>query len=213
VKSALAAVLAALLTVGPAAADDSVPEPDVVESRRSFKLFDNRRTVAGMELFAGPLWSRRVQATTIDDDRRGFERGAPLASEIGFGAVQMTPYAPFYLIGVTGSTLRVLDDKSFRSRSSNKRSAAGSSSGRSSRMFASALASSRSTSCTPSRAHSSSRRASTRAWPAAWQAAHRCPRQRGLLWRWFGSDYVVRSFTIGLRLEIPPKTPFPAARD
>ncbi|MDF2694953.1 MAG: hypothetical protein K0S65_3336, partial [Labilithrix sp.] len=83
-------------------------------SRRSVKLFDQSRGTAALELSIGPIWARRVQDETPITQRRNFERGAPLASEIAIGSVFTTPAerGPFYLTGHMKTLLRVIDDKS-----------------------------------------------------------------------------------------------------
>jgi hypothetical protein len=205
-RLAVVVAVAVVLVTSVARADDEGP----AESSRSVKLFDTRRTTAALEIDAGPLWNRRVQDTTPLTERTNFQRGAPLASEIGAGIVQTTPYAPFFLRGVTKTLLRVLDGESFSWALLHQEIGGGIALGPlgvDGRFRVSIL------SVDVVHAEWSVQTLSPGASAGISLALGKLHVDARLnadyLWRWFGPDYVVRSFTIGLRLDVPkPRSPF-----
>jgi hypothetical protein len=198
---------AALVQDRPALAD----EASVSESPRSIKLFDTQRTIPSWEIHAGPLWNRRVQDTTPTTDRRNFSHDAPLASEIGAGIIQTTPYGPLYLVDVTEMLFRVIDDKSFSWALFHQELGGGVVLGplepdvrvRVGILTADIVHAKPSAQLlTPGVSAGIGFRLGKLRVDGRGNADY--------LWRWFGADYVVRSFTIGLRLDFPPpKSPLP----
>jgi hypothetical protein len=177
-------------------------------SPRSVKLFDSARSLMSYELDVGPLWNRRVQETTPEMDRTNFRRGAPLAGEIGLGTVFTTPARPFYLVGHAKTLLRIIDDKSVSWALYHHELGGGLMLGPLEpevRIRLGAL--------TADIIH---------AQPSIQLLTPGASAALGLhfgnlriefrgnvdyLWRWFGPDYVLRSITIGLRLDMPKQNP------
>lgn len=183
------------------------------ESPRSVKLFDSRKSTVSIQLDVGPIWARRVQDETPITQRKNFERGAPLASEIGAGTVYTTPSqrGPFFLVGHVKTLFRVIDDKSFAGSIFHQELGGGLKLGpfepevrlRLSLLTADIFHAQPSFEMlTPGVAagfgiHVGQIRVDVKA-------------HTEYLWRWFGPDYSIRGITIGLRLDRPqPKSPFP----
>jgi hypothetical protein len=231
---------AALLVASPALAQDmgiggaspggatsgpSGGRPDVVNSpetneapklsHRSIKLFDSRKSTVSLQLDIGPIWSRRVQDDTPITQRRNFERGAPLASEIGFGTVYTTPSerGPFFLVGQLKTLFRIVDDKSFSWSIFHQELGGGMKLGPFEpeiRLRLSVL------SADIFHADPSIQLLSPGV--SAGFGVHvgkirlDIKAHSEYLWRWFGPDYLIRGITIGFRLDQSrPKTPFPGA--
>lgn len=193
------------------------PESGVVpkESHRSVKLFDLRKSTVSLQLDVGPIWARRVQDDTPITVRRNFERGAPLAGEIGFGTVFTTPSfkGPFFLVGHLKTLLRVVDDKSFSWSLFHQELGGGVMLGPFEpevRLRLSVL------SADIFHAEPSVQLLSPGV--SAGFGIHvgkirlDIKAHSEYLWRWFGPDYLIRGVTIGFRLDQSrPKTPFPGA--
>lgn len=184
-------------------------------SRRSVKLFDQRRSITSLELSLGPIWARRVQDETPITRRRNFEHGATLAGEIAFGTVYTTPAerGPAYITGHLKTLFRVIDDKSFAWSLFHQELGGGLMLGpiepevriRLSLLTADIIHADPSIQLfTPGVSagfgiHVGKIRLDIKA-------------HSEYLWRWFGPDYLIRGVTIGLRLDQNrPKTPFPGA--
>lgn len=184
-------------------------------SKRSVKLFDQRRSITSLELSLGPIWARRVEDETPITRRQNFERGAPLASEIALGTVYTTPSerGPFFLTGHLKTLLRVIDGKSFSWALFHQELGGGFRLGpfepevrlRLSLLTADIIHADPSIQLfTPGVSagfgiHVGKIRLDIKA-------------HSEYLWRWFGPDYLIRGVTIGFRLDQNrPKTPFPGA--
>ena len=199
----------------PQASDPESGGPLPTESPRSVKLFDQRRTITSYQLDIGPIWQRRVEDTTPITDRQNFERGAPLASEVGFGTVSTTPKRPFFLVGHVKTLLRVLDDKSFSWAIFHQELGGGLILGPFEpevRFRLSAI--------TADIMHAQPSFQLLSPGVGAGVGIHlgrfRVDLRANVdyLWRWFGPDYVVRGITLGIRLDLPrPRTPFPGAQE
>lgn len=209
----LLVALSALLAASPARAEPST-DPAPVESRRSIKLFDTRHTLHSWVLDVGPIWHRQVQDETPQQQRTGFERGAPLAGEIGVGSLLKTPYGRLFLLGGQRMLLRVLNDKSFSWSILHQDLGGGLLLGPFEpevRVGVSLLT------VDIFRAEPSIQLLTPRV--GAGFGIH-VGRMRvdvkahaEYLWRWFGPDYLIRGITIGLQLDMPRKTsPFPTDR-
>lgn len=187
--------------------------PAPKESPRSIKLFDLRKSTVSLQLDVGPIWSRRVQDETPTTQRQNFERGAPLAGEVGFGTVYTTPSlrGPFFLVGHLKTLFRVIDDKSFSWSIFHQELGGGLRIGpfepevrlRLSAMSADIMHGEPSVQLlSPGVSagfgiHVGKIRLDIKA-------------HSEYLWRWFGPDYVIRGITLGFRLDQSrPKTPFP----
>ena len=210
---------------GGAVSGPSQGRPDVVnapetgpapkQSRRSTKLFDMRTSIISTQLDIGPIWARRVQDETPSTQRRNFERGAPLAGEIGFGTVYTTPSlkGPFFITGHLKTLLRVVDDKSFSWSILHQEFGGGLMLGPFEpevRLRLSIL------SADIFHAQPSVQLFSPGV--SAGVGIHvgkirlDIKAHTEYLWRWFGPDYSIRGVTIGFRLDQNrPKTPFPGA--
>ncbi|MBX3230437.1 MAG: hypothetical protein KIT84_03115 [Labilithrix sp.] len=179
------------------------------------KLFDQYRSIVSYQLDIGPIWSRRATGTTPITDRRNFEHGAPLASEIGLGTSYTTNSfkGPFYIAATSRTSLRILDAKSFSWSLFEEKLGGGIHVG------------------------PIDFEAKFRVQFLSVDIMHAQPSVQMLspgveagfgvrlgrirldikghseyLWRWFGPDYYVRGVTIGLRLDATrPKNPFPGA--
>lgn len=179
--------------------------------RNSVKLFDTYNTTRSYQLDIGPLWDRQVQDETPAQRLAGFERGAPLASEIAIGTVYTTPYEPFFLVGRQRTLLRILDDKSFSWSLFHQDLGGGLRIGPFEPEVQIGLSV-----LTADIFHAE---------PSIQLFTPRVAAGLGLhlgrirvdlkahseyLWRWFGPDYLVRGITLGLRLDLPtPKSPYP----
>lgn len=211
--------------VGGATSGPSWGRPDVVNSpetegptkqaRNSVKLFDQYRSILSYQLDVGPIWSRRATETTPITDRRNFERGAPLASEIALGTTYSTDSfkGPFYLAASSRTSLRILDSKSFYWALFEEKLGGGIHVGPFD--FEAKL-----------RVHFLSIDI-MQAQPSVQMLSPGVEAGVGLrlgrirldikghteyLWRWFGPDYYIRGVTIGLRFDATrPKNPFPGA--
>lgn len=73
------------------------------ESPRSFKLFDQEHTTQAFEFDLGPVWYRQAKPTRDD-----FERGT---GEILAGVTTSTTWKPFYLTGLQQTHVRVFGAK------------------------------------------------------------------------------------------------------
>jgi hypothetical protein len=205
-------------TTGPASGIPTVEESPasgeaVPTSRRSVKLFDGTRSIGSYELSIGPLWSRRVEDSTPITDRRNFERGAPLASEIGVGTVVTTPAAPFFLTGHYKTVLRILDDKSFSWAIFHGEFGGGLLLGPVEPEVRVRLAA-----LSVDIMHAQPSLQMLTPGVVAGLGLHLGSFRVGLtgnidyLWRWFGPDYVVRSVLLGVRFDAPKKkSPYPGA--
>ena len=185
------------------------------ESHRSIKLFDSRKSIVSLQLDIGPIWSRRVQDETPITQRRNFERGAPLASEIGFGTVYTTPSfkGPFFLAGALKTVFRIVDDKSFAWSIFHQELGGGLMLGPFEpeiRLRLSVL--------TADIFHAQPSIQLLSPGVSVGFGVHvgkirlDIKAHSEYLWRWFGPDYLIRGITIGFRLDQSrPKTPFPGA--
>ncbi len=184
-------------------------------SHRSVKLFDSRKSIVGLQLDVGPIFARRVQDETPITVRRNFEHKAPLASEIGFGTVYVTPSfkGPFFLVGALKTVFRIVDDKSFSWSLFHQELGGGIKIGPFEpevRLRLSVL--------TADIFHADPSIQLMSPGISAGFGIHvgkirlDIKAHSEYLWRWFGPDYLIRGVTIGLRLDQSrPKTPFPGA--
>lgn len=183
------------------------------EARGSIKLFDTYNTVRSYQLDIGPLWNRQVQDETFQQRLTGFERGAPLASEIGIGMAYTTPSKPFFLVGRQRTILRILDDKSFSWSLFHQDLGGGLMIG----PFEPEVQIGLST-LTVDIFHAEPSIQLFTPRVAAGVGIHMgrirvdIKAHSEYLWRWFGPDYLIRGITIGLRFDVPrPKSPYPEA--
>ena len=169
----------------------SIPVAD-----KSSRLFDLSTTVASFQLDAGPIWYRPQAA-----GRQGFERGT---GELAMGTVTTANWKPFYLAGHHKVVLRAFDSKSYHVSFSSDM-ATGIAWGPlelESRIGINAIS--------IGAFHGDwsgellSPRASVAAAFHAWRIRVDIQAHTEYLWRWFGSDYLVRGVTIGLRIDLPP---------
>lgn len=213
---ATAAVLSAITLANPAFAQlaptfnpggvretQSEPSEDTKTSRQSVKLFDSRRTIQGFELDVGPVWYRRHGIHGPDSE---YDRGL---GELRLGAVQTTPWKPFYLAGSQQTAFTVFDSKSFKWSVINEEFSAGISLGPFQPEVRLGLA-----------------LLTVDVFHGEWSGELLSPRVGvavGLklgkirldiqgyseyLWRWFGPDYTIRGISLGVRLEASkPKPP------
>jgi len=182
-------------------------------SHRSVKLFDQARSISSIQLDIGPIWARRVQDETPITQRRNFERGAPLASEIAFGAVYTTPSVrgPFFLTGQLKTLLRVIDDKSFSWGIFHQELGGGLMLGPFEPEVRVRL-----TMLSADIIHAQPSIQVLSPGVSAGFGLHLGKIRLDIkahseyLWRWFGPDYLIRGVTIGFRLDqTRPKSPFP----
>ena len=181
------------------------------QGRGSVKLFDTYNTIRGYQLDIGPIWHRQIQDETPALRLKGFERGAPLASEIAIGTAYTTPAKPFYLVGRQRTILRIVDDKSFSWSLFHQDLGGGMMIGPFEPEVGIGLSL-----LTADIFHAE---------PSIQLLTPRVQAGLGIhvgrvrvevkahaeyLWRWFGPDYLVRGITLGLRLDIPrPTSPYP----
>jgi len=193
-------------------APDDPNSPAPPSGPNSFKLFDSRRSILGYQLDIGPLWTRRGSETTALSRRTNFEHKAPLASEIAIGGYYQTPAfkGPFYMTSSQGMSLQIHDDKSFFWTLFLSKIGGGIKVGPFElegkfgvHMLSADII----------HAQASIQLLSPRAEAAA--GIHVGPIRVDFsvhseyLWRWFGPDYYVRGFNIGIRFDQKqPKTPF-----
>jgi len=183
------------------------------ESHRSVKLFDSRKSIVSLQLDVGPIWARRVQDETPITQRKNFERGAPLAGEIGLGTVYTTPSlrGPFFLVGHLKTLFRIVDDKSFAWSLFHQELGGGLKIGPFEpevRLRLSVL--------TADIFHGEPSIQMLSPGVAAGFGVHvgqirlDIKAHSEYLWRWFGPDYLIRGVTIGFRFDqTRPKSPFP----
>ena len=210
---------------GPAVSGPSWGRPNVTNSpdsgvrprlsHRSVKLFDQERGIASIQLDVGPIWARRVQDETPTTQRRNFQRGAPLASEIAFGTIYTTPSmrGPFFLTGQLKTLLRVIDDKSFSWGIFHQELGGGLMLGPFEPEVRVRL-----TVLSADIIHAQPSIQLLSPGVSAGFGIHLGKIRLDIkahseyLWRWFGPDYLIRGVTIGFRLDqTRPKSPFPGA--
>ena len=210
---------------GGATSGPSWGRPDVTQSpesgeqpklsHRSVKLFDTRQSTVSLQLDVGPIWARRVQDDTPITLRRNFERGAPLAGEVGFGTVFTTPSfkGPFFLVGHLKTLLRVIDDKSFSWGIFHQELGGGLKLGPFEPEVRLRL-----TVLSADIIHAEPSVQLLSPGVSAGFGIHvgkirlDIKAHSEYLWRWFGPDYLIRGVTIGFRFDqTRPKTPFPGA--
>lgn len=183
------------------------------QAKNSFKLFDTDNTVRSYQLDIGPIWHRQVQDETPELRLKGFERGAPLASEIAAGTTFTTIEKPFYLAGRQRTIFRIIDDKSFSWSLFHQDLGGGLMIGP---LEPEAMIGLSVLTADIFHAEPSIQLFTPRV--TAGFGIHLGPFRVDLkahaeyLWRWFGPDYLIRGITLGLRLDAPrPKSPFPEA--
>jgi hypothetical protein len=189
--------------------------PPSGEKRRqagnSIKLFDSYNTTKSYQLDVGPIWHRQIQDETPELRLKGFERGAPLASEIAIGMTFTTPQKPFYLFGRQRTILRIIDDKSFSWSVFHQDLGGGLMIGPLEPEAGIGLSV-----LTADIFHAE---------PSIQLLTPRVSAGVGIhvgkfrvdlkahaeyLWRWFGPDYLIRGITLGIRLDVPrPASPYP----
>jgi hypothetical protein len=176
-------------------------ETGPVESPRSVKLFDSRRTTPSMHLELGPVWYREAKPTRDD-----YERGT---GEILVGVALTTHEGPFFLSGYQDMHLRVLDSKTFVFSLLTTQMGAGLRVGPfepEARVGFSILT------LDVFHGHYSAEMLSPRV--GAGIGIHLGKIRLDIathseyLWRWFGPDYLIRGVSLGLRLDVTrPKGP------
>jgi hypothetical protein len=198
--------------------------PDVADSPRSdhrntapgsIKLFDTFNTVRAYQLDIGPLWNRQVQDETPAQLRSNFHHGAPLAGEIAAGMVFRTPYKPFFLVGRQRTILRILDDKSFSWSLFHQDLGGGLVLGpfEPDVQVGVSILTADIFHAEPS-VQLFTPRVSAGLGIHAGRFRIEARAHAEYLWRWFGPDYLVRGFTIGLGLDLPPpRSPLAEPRD
>lgn len=183
------------------------------ESRRSVKLFDQYKSTVSYQLDIGPIWARRVQDETPITQRRNFERGAPLAGEIGFGTVFTTPsfHGPLYLVGHLKTLFRILDDKSFSWGLFHQELGGGLKLGPFEPEVRMRL-----TVMSVDIMHAQPSVQLLSPGVSVGVGVHLGNMRVDInahteyLWRWFGPDYSIRSITLGFRFDLPrPKSVYP----
>jgi hypothetical protein len=189
---------------GPAQAGEASPESVdnlPVESNRSLKLFDQKRTVQGFDIQLGPVWYREAGRTPND-----FERGT---GELLIGVSITTKWAPFFLTGYQQMHLRAFDSKSFALSILTTHMGAGLTLGPIEpevRIGAGLV--------TVDVFHGDYSIEALSPRVAAGVGLHLGKIRLDIathseyLWRWFGKDYLIRGVSLGLRLDvIRPKGP------
>lgn len=182
-------------------------------ARGSIKLFDTENTLRSYQLDVGPVWHRQVQDETPELRLKGFERGAPLASEIAIGMALTTPKKPFFLVGRQRTILRIINDKSFSWSLFHQDLGGGLLIGPFEPEAGIGLSL-----LTADIFHAE---------PSIQLFTPRVSAGLGIhvgkirvdlkahaeyLWRWFGPDYLIRGITLGIRLDVPrPVSPYPEA--
>lgn len=181
---------------------DSVKPNDTrdikVDDKRS-RLFDVSSTLSSVQLDLGPIWYRQQAA-----GRDGFERGT---GELAIGTVTTAPWKPFYIAGHHKLVFRAFDSKSYHVSFSSDM-ATGVAWGPfelESRIGLNAI--------NVGAFHGDwsaellSPRVSAAAALHVWRIRVDIQAHSEYLWRWFGSDYLVRGITLGLRIDIPRMDP------
>lgn len=182
-------------------------------ARGSIKLFDSDSTVRAYQLDVGPIWHRQVQDETSALRLKGFERGAPLASEIALGMALTTPSKPFFLVGRQRTILRIIDDKSFSWSLFHQDLGGGMMIGPFEPEAGIGLSI-----LTADIFHAEpsiqllTPRVSAGVGIHAGRFRVDVKAHAEYLWRWFGPDYLIRGITLGIRLDVPrPASPYPEA--
>ena len=179
----------------------------------SIKLFDTYNTTKSYQLDIGPIWHRQIQDETPELRLKNFERGAPLASEIGIGMAFTTPSKPFFLVGRQRTILRILDDKSFSWSIFHQDLGGGLMLGPIEPEAGIGLSV-----LTADIFHAEpsiqllTPRVSAGIGIHAGRFRVDIKGHAEYLWRWFGPDYLIRGITLGIRLDVPrPASPYPEA--
>lgn len=161
---------------------------------KSSRLFDLSTTTSGLQLDLGPVWYRRAAGS------KGFDLGT---GEIALGLTVTNAHKPFYLAGHHKLVFRAFDSKSYHFS------------------FTSEIATGLAWGPFEIESRIGINLVNLGAFHGEWSAELASPRVAAAaalhlwrfrvdiqahseyLWRWFGSDYLVRGITLGLRLDLP----------
>lgn len=163
---------------------------------KTSRLFDLSDSVSGVQVDVGPVWYRPAAASRT----QGFERGT---GELAVGFTTTAPWKPFYLAGHHKLAFRAFDSKSYHTSLTSEMATG---------VFWGPLE-------VESRiglnlvnlgafhgewsAELLSPRVAVAAAVHLWRFRVDIQAHSEYLWRWFGTDYLVRGITLGLRIDLP----------